>query len=118
MKLPSIVLLEGDLVALRPGMFLPADAYGIDGHYKDLVLKAYEVLPHFESNDILEAKQKVHFIMKASPTKILLQQLLTDRALKKKKTSTFYMICLKLANKVFFYYIFIIFTINLAFAGI
>ena len=117
-KLPAVVLLEGDLVALRPGMFLPADACGVDGHYKDQILKAFEPLPHFDSQDILEAKQKVHFTMKASPTKMLLHQLLTDRGLKKKKTATFYMVCLKLANKIFFYYILVALAINLGFAAL
>ena len=117
-KLPSVVLLEGDLVALRPGMFLPADAIGVDRQYKSIVLKAYEILPNYDSLDILEVNQKVHFIMKDSPAKLLLEQLLTDRAFQKKRTSTFYMICLKLANKIFFCYIFSILALNLVFAAV
>lgn len=117
-KLPSVVLLEGDLVALRPGMFLPAQAVGVEGVYQGKLLEAYEVLPDFDSPDILIAKAKVKFIMKASPSQLLLQQLLTDRALQKKRTSTFYMICLKLANKIFFYYILIVIILNLIFSGV
>ncbi|OMJ93284.1 hypothetical protein SteCoe_3744 [Stentor coeruleus] len=117
-KLPSVILLEGDLVALRPGMYLPAEAYGLDGHFKDRVLMAFEILPHFESTDLLEAKQKVHFVLRASPLKILLQKLLADRGAKKKKTATFFIICLKKANKVLIWLFLGVLVGDFVFAGI
>jgi hypothetical protein len=117
-KLPSIVLVEGDLVALRPGMFLPVDAYGLDGHYQDQILNAFDVLPHNESADILEAKQKVHLVLKNSPCKVLLQNILIERGQKRKKSPTFFMICVKLASKIFVIYAIITLSLNFLFSGL
>ena len=117
-KLPSVVLVTGDLVRLYPGMSLPAPAYILDGGLADKVLDTCECLPNSENTSIIEGKFKTHVVMKDSPSKIILEALLYDRGMKKKKTPTFFMVSLKQSRKVFLYFFICLICLNIIFTGV
>jgi hypothetical protein len=115
-KLPAVVLVKGDLVSISSGIALPAPVYIVDGHFADRILEAYETLPQMENNGFLESK--AHGVIKESPSKLILESLLHDRALKKKKTPTFFMVSLKQSRKIFLYFFLVLLSLNLVFSGV
>ncbi|CAG9331837.1 unnamed protein product [Blepharisma stoltei] len=112
-KLPGIVLLEGDIVSAIPGNTLPAEAEGLDYHYKGITVQPFEEIKEFVSTDILEARRRLAFVLKTSPSYVFLEQALTDRVVNKKRPATFYMLCLKLAYKIFSIYTIIVTAVNI-----
>lgn len=111
-KLPGMVLLEGDIVSVIPGNTLPAEALGLNYHYKNILVPAFKKITEFSSTDLLEAKRKLKFILKSSPSKVFLEQSLTDRVIDKKRPATFYMLCLKFAYKIFSIYTITVIIVN------
>ena len=115
-KLPALVLVQGDIVLLKSGLFLPAPALGLNNGFENFTLNPYDPLPALPAPG--ECKKKTHFQILDSPSKLLLKSLLHDRKLKKKKTPTFFMVSLKLSRKIFIFFILSLFILNFSFSGI
>lgn len=103
--LPSIVLVAGDLVRIRPGKHLPCEAVGLSGHYINRRLPAYTPMTPLDSPDPLIAKQRVLFRVTSTPAETTLQEYLSKRSKRQKRPNTFYQLSLRVSKVVITTYI-------------